>query len=97
MLDFTQEMQTRITDALVRLGVSAQVADMVGAEITQDLCRAWSGEQVYFGKREIERARLRDEVRRRFNGRNAREIARELGIGRATVYRYIKLPGRGGA
>jgi DNA-binding NtrC family response regulator len=29
-----------------------------------------------------------------FNGRNATETARELGIGRATVYRKIKQPGR---
>lgn len=29
-----------------------------------------------------------------FNGRNATTIARQLGIGRATVYRIIKQPGR---
>nr|WP_305683079.1 helix-turn-helix domain-containing protein [Hydrogenophaga sp.] len=28
-----------------------------------------------------------------FNGRNAREVARRLGIGRATVYRLIKQGG----
>lgn len=28
-----------------------------------------------------------------FNGRNAREVARRLGIGRTTVYRYIKQAG----
>lgn len=32
-------------------------------------------------------------VRRMFNGRNATEIARELNIGRATVYRILKKPG----
>jgi DNA invertase Pin-like site-specific DNA recombinase len=29
-----------------------------------------------------------------FNGRNAREVARELGCGRATVYRILKQHGR---
>lgn len=37
-----------------------------------------------------------EEARRvlaRFNGRNPREVARELGISRATVYRKLKQPG----
>ncbi len=34
------------------------------------------------------------EVRRLFNGRNATELARQLGIGRATVYRILKTPGQ---
>lgn len=54
------------------------------------------------------RSEFRDEVRRTspqerqqrvhqvlalFNGRNATEVARSLGIGRATVYRYLKQAG----
>jgi len=54
------------------------------------------------------RCEFRDEVRRTsplerqqrvhqvlalFNGRNATEVARSLGIGRATVYRYLKQQG----
>jgi len=34
------------------------------------------------------------EVLRLFNGRNASEVARVLQIHRATVYRYLKQPGR---
>lgn len=34
------------------------------------------------------------EVLRLFNGRNASEVARRLQISRATVYRWIKQPGR---
>lgn len=34
-----------------------------------------------------------EQVKRMFNGKNATEIARILGIGRATVYRILKRPG----
>lgn len=94
MSEFIADVQTRITAALVRLGVSAEVAGMVGSEIVTDLDRTWRGERIYLSAREIERAAIRDEVRRRFNGRNAREVARELGIGKTTVYRIIKTAGR---
>lgn len=33
------------------------------------------------------------DVLSRFNGRNPREVARELGVSRATVYRRLKQPG----
>lgn len=94
MKEFSDDVQERITAALVRLGVSAETAGMVGAEITADISRCWSGERVYIGKKDQERARIIDVVRRKFNGRNARELARELGVGRATIYRYIKIAGR---
>lgn len=93
MSEFIDDVQTRIISALVRLGVGEEVAGMVGVEIVTGISRDWSGDNVYIS-RDAERARMRDEVRRRFNGRNAREIARELGIGRATVYRIIKTPAR---
>lgn len=41
----------------------------------------------------IERARDAQQVLALFNGRNASEIARTLGISRATVYRYLKQAG----
>jgi Mor family transcriptional regulator len=92
--EFIEDVQARITSALQRLGISDQVADMVGAELTAELARAWHSKVVYIGKHNLERARVNEEVRRRFNGRNAREVAREMGIGRATVYRIIKTAGR---
>lgn len=94
MIEFSDDIQTRIAAALVRLGVSPETAGMVGAEITDDIARCWKGERVYIGKKEQDRARIINIVRRRFNGRNARELARELGVGRATIYRYIKISGR---
>ena len=39
------------------------------------------------------REKKHEQVRRMFNGRNATQIARELKIGRATVYRILKKPG----
>jgi hypothetical protein len=46
-------------------------------------------------KRAPKDARLAQQVLTLFNGRNATEVARELeGIGRATVYRKLKQPGR---
>ena len=38
-------------------------------------------------------AAMATRVLRLFNGRNAREVARKLGIGRASVYRYLKQSG----
>jgi Mor family transcriptional regulator len=41
-----------------------------------------------------ERQLLVAEALRLFNGRNATEVARRLRISRATVYRWVKQPGR---
>jgi transcriptional regulator of acetoin/glycerol metabolism len=56
----------------------------------------FAGEGGYIGKRSPEeRARLQADVLTLFNGRNATEVARRLGISRPTVYRYLKQPWRG--
>ena len=50
--------------------------------------------EVYVARRSPARRRqLTAEVLSLFNGRNATEIARKLGIGRTTVYRIIKQAG----
>lgn len=55
----------------------------------------FSGMETYIPKRATtERQEMILEVRRLFNGRNAREIARRLSISRATVYRIIKTAGQ---
>jgi Mor family transcriptional regulator len=51
------------------------------------------GERVYIRQPQTERQRLVAAVLSRFNGRNASEVARELSIGRATVYRILKQAG----
>jgi Mor family transcriptional regulator len=94
MCDFVEDMQARIEKTLMGLGVSQETARLVGAEIVADVAQAWNGNRVYIGKRSIERRLMAEEVRRRFNGRNAREIARELDVGLVTVYRHLKMAGK---
>jgi transcriptional regulator of acetoin/glycerol metabolism len=60
--------------------------------IKQALRDEFAGERVYIRKRGDVDPIARN-VLRVFNGRNATETARELGVGRATVYRKIKQAG----
>lgn len=54
----------------------------------------FQGIEIYIPRRSMARRRkLEMEVLSLFNGRNATEIARKLGIGRTTVYRIIKQSG----
>lgn len=55
----------------------------------------FAGERTYVAGRLAadKRLRLVREVLALFNGRNASEVARRLGISRASVYRFIKQPG----
>ncbi len=64
------------------------------ALLKEEVRREFSGIEIYIPRRSTaERARITAEVLRVFNGRNAAEVARRLGIGRATVYRIIKQEG----
>jgi Mor family transcriptional regulator len=72
------------------------ITDAAAAALELELLEEFAGETHYIPKSRLVKARRQVivmETRRRFNGRNATEIARELGIGRATVYRIIKTPG----
>ena len=52
----------------------------------------FAGEETYIQKRANQVTAA--EVLKLFNGRNATEVARRLGISRRTVYRYLKQPGK---
>lgn len=61
-------------------------------EVEVALRAEFAGEEVYIQKRSS-RA-MAAEVLRLYDGRSATEVARRLGIARATVYRYLKQSGR---
>ena len=52
----------------------------------------FAGEEVYIQKRSSRD--LASEVLQHFNGRNASEVTRRLGVSRRTVYRHLKQPGK---
>lgn len=63
------------------------------AAVLKDALRAeFAGLRAYLRKRPHSQQLARD-VLRLFNGRNATQIARQLNISRATVYRLLKQPG----
>ena len=86
------DLVDRIFDYIVQL-----LPELAGRHL--DVKRAirdeFASERVYVRRRSIGDAPLlAAEVARMFNGRNATEVARELRISRATVYRLLKQPGR---
>jgi transcriptional regulator of acetoin/glycerol metabolism len=65
------------------------------SEIKRALREEFACEQAYIRRHDAsDRTDLATQILRLFNGRNAREVARVLNIHRATVYRYLKQPGR---
>ena len=72
-----------------------QISQHSLAELKAEMRAQVSGDEHYIRKREpTERQRLVRLVLEQFNGRNASELARQLGIGRSSVYRILKQPGR---
>lgn len=70
--------------------VSKQMAESIEKRLRAEM----AGDRGYISSESTEtREAKQDRARRMFNGRNATEIARELKIGRATVYRWLKRPG----
>lgn len=64
------------------------------AQLKDEVRREFSGIEIYIPRRsQAAREKLTKEVLCMFNGRNATEVARRLGIGRTTVYRIIKQAG----
>lgn len=87
-LDLVERIFDYIVEQLPELaGRADEVKDAVRSE--------FGGENAYVPKRRAtERAALAARVLSMFNGRNASEVARKLGISRATVYRLLKQPSR---
>lgn len=68
------------------------------AEVESAIRGEFGCERVYIraGSMAERRVRTSRQVLKMFNGRNAREVARELGIGKSTVYRVLKQAGDDG-
>lgn len=85
------DLVDRIFDYLVQLHPEISSRQV---EIKRAVREEFAGERVYVLRRgATEPHPLASEVLRMFNGRNASEVARELHISRATVYRLLKQPG----
>lgn len=75
---------------LPSLGGAATVA-----QLKADVRAEFAGEEQYIAKRPpTERQRRVEQVLQLFNGRNASKVARQLQIGRTTVYRVLKQAGK---
>lgn len=89
------DLLDRIFDKLPQLWpqIAADQARLEQAK--SDLRDEFGGQEAYVRSGRTEETARRDEqIRAMFNGRNAREVARVLGVGRTTVYRALKRPGR---
>ena len=63
-------------------------------QLEEEVRDEFRGIEIYIPRRSMARRKqLTTDVLSLFNGRNATEIARKLGIGRTTVYRIIKQSG----
>ncbi len=86
------DLVDRIFDYLVEL--LPEIADHQ-CDVKRKIRNEFGGDRGVVRRRGFgDRNPLIDEVARMFNGRNATEVARQLRIGRATVYRLLKVAGR---
>lgn len=103
LLDAEPDLVDRIFDYIFSDPQLAQAITAIGVQSGQKISQLktavraeFRGEECYIaGRPATERQRTVARVLALFNGRNATEVARQLGIGRTTVYRYLK-QARGG-
>lgn len=89
IFDYLLLMSPRLAEALEDVG---QAKEAVRDEFGGEKVYVRSGNSA--AKRTQESRAMAEKVLSLFNGRNASEIARELNISRATVYRLLKQSGR---
>lgn len=77
-------------DLLARAGL---LSDDARTEADKALRQHFKGSTYYIAASAPTGSEEARRVLARFNGRNPREVARELGVSRATVYRKLKQPG----
>jgi len=92
MVQAEPDLVDRIFEYLLR--EFPQITGLKAEGIRQAVRDEYRGEKVWVAKRPpSERQRQAQQVLALFNGRNATEVARQLHIGRATVYRILKQSG----
>lgn len=88
--DLVDRIFAYLLDVVPGLASSAEQLAEAQAAVREE----FGGESTYVARRSpTKRQRLAGEILANFNGRNATEVARRLGVSRATVYRVIKQPG----
>ena len=88
-----KDVATEVANDIVKQW-AAELGRELAEKIEKRLRREMAGDRIYISNEsESSRKQKYDMVRRMYNGRNATAIARELKIGRATVYRILKTPG----
>lgn len=94
VLDSLLRAEPDLVDRIFEYVIAAhpEIAGLKLDEARHAVRRELEGGQYYIPARK--REDLARKVLSLFNGRNASEVARELKISRATVYRYLKQPGR---
>lgn len=90
LLEAEPDLVDRIFDYVLELFPAMRDKDLSAAR--DEVRREFAGGSAYIPGRA--RGQRAGQVLSLFNGRNATEVARKLGISRASVYRYLKQPGQ---
>lgn len=81
----TIDIVTRFFELLAEAAPS--LSESLAIEIERQIRHEFAGERVYIQKRTDA---LSERIAEKFNGRNVRELAREMHVSRRTIYRSIK-------
>lgn len=70
--------------------VYREIADELGAEAAKTVYRLFRGQQISFPQRLYHPDRIREIIRREYNGSNVRELAKKYDYSEKTVRRILK-------
>lgn len=90
--EFVAAQRARLQQICIDLGVSPQVAGMIGAEWDSQTRKEWGGERPYIARRPPDRE---GEKKRQavhafcVEGRAVEEVTSSTGVSRATLYRAL--------
>ncbi len=90
MNEFVEDLHARIVQGLTqKLGVSAQTAGLVAAEVVGGLCDTWQGCEPYIGRFRSNAARDRAIIRDFKNGERPAFLARRYNLTRQRIKQII--------